>query len=273
MIRIISKDNIQKYILPYLSRAKRGKTKTNLWEIVNAILYKFRTGVQWRHLPMKSLIYRSKIKYGAVYYHFRKWTLDGSWEAAQQGILRQYRGLVDMSVCQLDGTHTPAKRGGNQVSYQGWKKVKTTNTLWLTSLSGLPLGFTSPLKGNHHDVFNCENRMNLLAQRLEKSKIQIEGLIVNADAGFDYTPFRRTCETLGLFLNAPIKAQKNRWLTDSDIYFDEELYKKRYVVERTNAWMDANRTLLVRHDTSIESWTAWHHIFCISQWVRFLTKV
>jgi len=34
-----------------------------------------------------------------------------------------------MSVVNLDGTHTPAKRGGEAVGYRGWKKCKTSNRL------------------------------------------------------------------------------------------------------------------------------------------------
>ena len=56
MIRIESKVNIGKYIIPYLSVPKRGGTKLKLWEIVNAILYKLKTGVHWHLLPIKSLI-------------------------------------------------------------------------------------------------------------------------------------------------------------------------------------------------------------------------
>lgn len=32
-------------------------------------------------------------------------------------------------------------------------------------------------------------------------------------------------------------------------FFDEKQYKNRFVVERTFAWMDSFRTLLIRHDT------------------------
>lgn len=41
------------------------------------------------------------------------------------------------------------------------------------------------------------------------------------------------------------------------------MYQERFVVERTNAWMDAFRPFLNRFDVSIASWTAWHYIFAI----------
>lgn len=112
MIRILNKGSIVKYILPYLSSPKRGGTNTNLWEIVNAILYKFKTGVQWHLLPVKSLIYRSKIKHGAVYHHFRKWAKDGSWQVVRHAICEAYKHFLDLSIGQFDGTHSAAKRGG-----------------------------------------------------------------------------------------------------------------------------------------------------------------
>jgi hypothetical protein len=43
---------------------------------------------------------------------------------------------LDMSSVQLDGSHTPAKRGGEAVAYQHRKKSKTTNALFLTDKKG-----------------------------------------------------------------------------------------------------------------------------------------
>jgi len=35
---------------------------------------------------------------------------------------------------------------------------------------------------------------------------------------------------------------------------DEQLYKERYAIERTNAWLDSFRSLLHRFDTILYSW-------------------
>ena len=130
MIRILSKGMITRYFIPYLSQAKRGYTsKVPLWEIVNAILYKLKTGVHWELLPCKSLIKSNKIKYGAVYHHFRKWTKDGSWAKAWTNMLSTHKSKLDLSLLFMDGTHSPAKRGGDSVAYQGRKKSKTSNTI------------------------------------------------------------------------------------------------------------------------------------------------
>lgn len=48
MYQVLSKDMIELEIIPYLPKTKRGfKPKVPLYEIVNAILYKLKTGVQW----------------------------------------------------------------------------------------------------------------------------------------------------------------------------------------------------------------------------------
>ena len=116
MIRILTKSLITKYIIPHLSLAQRGYiSSVPLWEIVNAILYKFKSGVHWEPLPIKSLIYSNKIKYGAIYHHFRKWTLDGSFKKAFESLVLQYRSILDLSLAFMDGTHSIAKRGGPEV--------------------------------------------------------------------------------------------------------------------------------------------------------------
>ena len=36
--------------------------------------------------------------------------------------------------------------------------------------------------------------------------------------------------------------------------FDSELYKERFAVERTNAWIDGFKALLVRYETNAKHW-------------------
>jgi len=53
MLHILRKGIITKYFLPHLTTAKRGYVdKVPLWEIVHAIIYKLKTGVQWDLLPL-----------------------------------------------------------------------------------------------------------------------------------------------------------------------------------------------------------------------------
>ncbi|MCX2682191.1 transposase, partial [Galbibacter sp. EGI 63066] len=56
MYLVPDKDTIKSEIAPYLPTGKRGfPSKFSVEEIINAILYKLKTGVQWGFLPVKSL--------------------------------------------------------------------------------------------------------------------------------------------------------------------------------------------------------------------------
>lgn len=94
-----------------------NNTKVKVDQVVQAIIFRLKTGCQWRELPMKQL-FNIKYNWNRVYYHFQKWCKDGSWQQLWQSLLKKHKSLLDMSSIQLDGTHTPTKRGGEAVAYQ-----------------------------------------------------------------------------------------------------------------------------------------------------------
>ncbi len=139
MYTMLDKDTIKNEILPHLSKAKRGyATQSCLIEVVNAILYKLKTGCQWAFLPVEALFSGKVLSYGAVYHHYNKWSKSGEWKSMWVRLLDKHRHKLDMSSVDLDGSHTAALRGGEEVGYQGRKKRKTTNALYLTDRQGLP---------------------------------------------------------------------------------------------------------------------------------------
>jgi len=54
-------------------------------------------------------------------------------------------------------------------------------------------------------------------------------------------------------------SKRNKQNNEED-YFDEKLYKERYAIERTNAWLDSFRSLLNRFDITVSSWSAWNFL-------------
>lgn len=266
---VLDKDTIISEIMPYLSAAKRGyECQAELWEVVNAILYKLKTGCQWASLPVASLFSAVVLGYGAVFHHYRKWCRLGEWQKAFSAIVEKNKHLLDMSVTHIDGSHTPAKRGGECVEYQGRKKLKTTNALYFCDRQGLPLAMSEPQKGNHADVFEIKERVGEMAEGLKSCGLSTDGLFNNADAGFDAKDFRIALGEHGIIANVcpnPRNADPKE-----DYLFDEELYKERWVIERTNAWMDGFRSVLTRFDTTVSSWKGWNYLAFI---VVFLKKI
>ena len=272
MYKVLDKDTIEMEIVPYIPHPKRGfAPREPLSEIVNAVLYKKKTGVQWEYLPVAALFDKEPLGWQGVYYHFRKWCLLGTFHECWTGILEKYRYRIDLSSIDLDGSHTPAIRGGEGVDYQGRKKGKTTNALYLTDRQGLPLAMSEPVAGNHSDLFDIEVQFEVVTATLDKAEINLDGLFLNADAGFDSKDFRAACASKEI--NANICFNKRNGDTDRDEYFDQELYNERYAIERTNAWMDSFRSLLNRFDTTIASWKGFNYLsFIVLALKKFKTK-
>ncbi len=168
-----------------------------------------------------------------------------------------------MSSIQLDGTHTPTKRGGGEaVGYQGRKKCKTSNMLIITDNQGIPLSCSDPIAGNHNDAHDLVKTVDKMILNIQKSDILTEGLFLNADAGFDTTQFRSYCFRNEVIDN--IDRNKRNGHPGGDYIFDSLLYKCRFVVERTNAWLDAFKTILVRFETNEIHWKALNLLaFCV----------
>jgi transposase len=222
--------------------------------VLQALLYRLKTGCQWRELPMKQF-FRVRYKWQSVYYHYQKWCKDGSWERLWVVVLAKYKHELDMSSIQLDGTHTPTKRGGEAVNYQARKKCKTSNLLILTDSQGIPLACSEPIAGNHNDAYKLEENVNTMLVSIQKSGINTAGLFLNADAGFDTKGFREFCEGNEINSNIAINPRNGN---AENYLLDEELYKCRFVIERTNAWLDAFKALLVRFETNKIHWKSLH---------------
>lgn len=166
--------------------------------------------------------------------------------------------------------HTPAKRGGEAVGYQGRKSSKITNLLFLADNKGKMLVCASPQEGQHNDLFNIKELFNELCETLIKAGINLNGLFLNADAGFDSQELRELCYQKGIFANIDFNPRNNDKQNDNYVYFDEELYKKRTVIEQANAWLDSFKALLIRYETKAINWVAFNFIAFT---VCFLRKI
>jgi transposase len=258
-MEVISKSMIEKWIVPYLSIGKRGaKTGVAIADIVRAIVHRLKTGVQWRFLPVKAFFEPdATITCNGVYYHYNKWVKDGSFQKAWTAILKAHKALLDLSSMQLDGSHTPAKGGGENIGYQGRKAARTTNALFFVDKNGQPVAIATPQPGNHHDLYEIKTLFEQMCPSLEDADIAVKGIFLNADAGFDAQELRELCSEKEIEANLADNP-RNGTLSETYQHFDEQLYKERYVIERTNAWLDSFKTLLVRFEKNINNWMAQH---------------
>ena len=79
MYSVLDKDTIENKIVPHLPEQKRGFPPcVPLSEIISAIFYKLKTGIQWVLLPVKSLFSSTILSWKLVYYHFVKFSVSVS---------------------------------------------------------------------------------------------------------------------------------------------------------------------------------------------------
>ena len=143
--------------------------------------------------PVKALFSEQPLTCNAVYYHYGKWCLSEVLKNCWIQFLKVHKQELDLSSVDIDGSHTPALRGGADVEYQGRKKRKTTNALYLSDRQGLPLAMSEPVAGNHNDLYDIEVQFEVVTTTLEQADISVDGLFMNADAGFDSKNFREAC--------------------------------------------------------------------------------
>jgi len=168
---------------------------------------------------------------------------------------------LSLSELNFDGTHAIAKKGGESVAYQGRKKAKTTNILPITDGYGFIIASTGLIAGNHNDAFNLKEHLQTAFKSMKQLGLKIEGAFFNADKAFDTKSARKTCFNYGLIPNM-LENKRNRKgiKRGRPRLFNAEIYKRRFTSERSFAWIDKFRALLLRFDRQAAQYLGGHHI-------------
>src|SRR3712207_3142506 len=128
------------YIEPHMPAPKEhGRPRIHSSrEILDAIFYVLRSGCQWRLLP------HDFPRWPTVYYYFRQWRIDGTWESVNRAIRERLRvrlkrdpqpsaGIVDSQSVKTPGV------GGEERGYDGGKKIKGRKRHLLVDTEGFVL--------------------------------------------------------------------------------------------------------------------------------------
>lgn len=168
---------------------------------------------------------------------------------------------LDLSELNLDGSHSIAKKGGESVAYQPRKRAKTSNILPLTDVKGYVVATTGIIAGNHHDSFNLKPHLQTAFKTVKRLDLVIKGAFFNADSAFDTKAARKVCFNHGVIPNiVENKRNRKKPKRGRKRLFDPEIYKHRFTSERSFAWIDKFRALLVRFDHKDEFFLGGHYI-------------
>lgn len=90
--RQLTQEQFNQYILPHLSKGKRGpESKISFFKIFNYILKLIHTGVQWEELPIDlDEDGKPELHYSRIFRFYQRWLNDGSLESA----FKKYAGAT-----------------------------------------------------------------------------------------------------------------------------------------------------------------------------------
>lgn len=122
----VTEEQFNTHIRPHLTVAKRGyESKQPLFQIFNLVLHVLHTGCQWEETPVPTDSDRQALMSWQVpRYHFYKWSKDGSFERLFQAGILKIRYELNLSILNLDGSHSAAKKGAKKSPIKAERKLK-----------------------------------------------------------------------------------------------------------------------------------------------------
>lgn len=233
-----------------------GRTRsTPMREVVNAIFYIAQTGCQWRMLP------KNFPPFTTVQRYFYAWRAEERWQVINHALLmaaREQEGReTSPTAGVIDSQSVKTTEAGGPCGYAAEKKTKGRKRHILTDTIGFLVGaIVHPA-----DIQDRDGAPPLL----ESVRDAFPWLRhVFADAAYAGEKLSGALKQIGEWTIEVVKR------CDADKGF--VLLPRRWVVERTFAWLNRNRRLAKDFEATIESAMTWLYIASVKLMSRRLAR-
>jgi hypothetical protein len=208
--------------------------------------------MQWKELPVTMTgAGKPEIHYTAIYKQFARWSDDGSISTAFEASVKSLHEAkeLDVSVLHGDGTNTVAKKGGNGIGYSGYKHQRGEKVVAIVDKNGYIIAPYEVAPVNINDCVLLPNSLDDLTRTAREVGFSLKGSILNLDGAFDSKKNRKTVFNRGMVPNIPEnKRNRKRPKPGPKRIFDAAIHELRLAVERTFAWEDKFKRLLLRFE-------------------------
>jgi len=249
----LSAAEFTQFILPHLSMPKRGpKCKLGYHRVFNLILWVLYTGMQWKGMPVPTAHKgKAAIHSTTVYKVFAKWADDGSLEQAFIASVQHLADHqhLDLRILHGDGTNTVAKQGGDGIGYSGHKHQQGETVMAIIDNNGYVFAPLPVAPVNTADTVLLPEGVKALQRVAKATGLALKGAYLNLDGGFASKANRKVIFHAGLIPNITENPRNRKTpKRGRKRLFNEAVHALRERVERTFAWEDKCKRLLLRFE-------------------------
>jgi putative transposase len=237
-----------------------GRPRVDPRRILDALIFRFRTGCQWNHIPR---IFGDD---ATIHRTFQRWRKLGVFTQIWALLIEECEelGAVDWQWQAADAALGKARCGGDKIGPNPTDRAKNgTKHSVLTEAGGGPLAVVVDA-ANVHDTKLLEPTLAaIVVPRPMPTEAQPQHLCL--DKGYDNPTGEAAVHTHGYIGHIRRIGEEK-----ADAKTKTKHKPRRWVVERTLAWLSKCRGILVRYEKQAENYLAMIQFACALLWYRRL---